>query len=453
VARDLGIKRAGCFHAPLLAVDGAEIPLMLSRVNTTSDQLSHGERLRQLDVLRAVAIVLVLMHHSNELLAPAGVFAGLVRFAENFGWTGVDLFFVLSGFLIGGLLFREIDRTGKFRIGRFLIRRGFKIWPGYFALVAYVEFRLVRHGESVSHVVALYWANLLQIQNYTRNIRSLTWSLAVEEHFYLLLPVALAVMLWRGGREWVRKNFMAAAWVVIGATATFRTIHGIYWPYSMDTHYFPTHIRIDALLFGVVLAHIATFSPGLWTRLLAWKWALMATGIVLISPMLFLDHNENAFVWTGGFSLLYLGYGSLMIAMLAVKPGVGWDGRLLVSPVGRFLSWMGLYSYGIYLWHVDLAARPVAIHLQGLWMRMPLGMGWAAAMVTFMVVAVLAGVVMTMLIEWPFMALRSKLYPARGEAAAVETRREAAAVGGDGGDKKIAQGEITGERKMRRAAV
>src|SRR5690348_5392426 len=92
----------------------------------------------QLDCLRGVAILLVIFTHQVMPYQGAGVLRGVAGLLHRFGWTGVDLFFVLSGFLISGLLFRELQRDGRLRVGRFLIRRGMKIWPAYFVYLAYV---------------------------------------------------------------------------------------------------------------------------------------------------------------------------------------------------------------------------------------------------------------------------------------------------------------------------
>ena len=89
---------------------------------------NSGSRWQCLDVLRAVAVILVILRH-GKIASGSGALPGLSRMLERGGWTGVDLFFVLSGFLISGLLFREFERTGRISHVRFLIRRGFRIYP------------------------------------------------------------------------------------------------------------------------------------------------------------------------------------------------------------------------------------------------------------------------------------------------------------------------------------
>ena len=108
----------------------------------------------------------------------------------------MDLFFVLSGFLVGGLLFNELRGRGKLDVPRFLIRRGFKIWPSYYVYLAAVAVLMAR--RSVPGLAASLLPNLLNVQNYFGTPLQHTWSLAVEEHFYLALPLLL---LWAPRRR------------------------------------------------------------------------------------------------------------------------------------------------------------------------------------------------------------------------------------------------------------
>jgi len=119
----------------------------------------------------------------------------------------VDLFFVLSGFLIGGLLVSELHHHGHIDIGRFLIRRGLKIYPPHFVFIGYLMLmpvaKAILAGNNVWTTFTTewgkYWPNLLFLHNYVgTNPAGHTWTLAVEEHFYLLLPFLLAGLVWLG---------------------------------------------------------------------------------------------------------------------------------------------------------------------------------------------------------------------------------------------------------------
>jgi peptidoglycan/LPS O-acetylase OafA/YrhL len=184
------------------------------------------------------------------------------------GWVGVDLFFVLSGFLISGLLFKEWDRCGTLNLRRFWLRRGFKIWPAYFA--AFGAAMLLRSaqlwhqqgaGAALDHW-RRYWPNVLLVQNYFPESRHwyYTWSVAVEEHFYLALPLvllALAAVARRGRRGAGTSPFphlpLAGLFVLVACLAMRLAVvaRGAEWT---DLH-FATHLRADSLFFGVLLGY------------------------------------------------------------------------------------------------------------------------------------------------------------------------------------------------------
>src|SRR2546430_2645050 len=100
-------------------------------------QRAASGRVLQLDILRGVAVLLVLLAHSTYRGESAGIFRPVVAAVLNFGWTGVDLFFVLSGFLVGGLLFKELRTRSSLHVRRFLVRRGLKIWPAFAVFIVY----------------------------------------------------------------------------------------------------------------------------------------------------------------------------------------------------------------------------------------------------------------------------------------------------------------------------
>ena len=166
-----------------------------------------GGRLVYLDVLRSVAVLLFVGHHTFYPVREGTWGRGFFIVWQRVGWVAADLFFVLSGFLIGGLLMNEHLSRGRIDQGRFYIRQIFKIWPCYFLLLlqfaALPLFRNWRHppagwAESVRRAKSI-WPNLLHLQNYLGTRLTITWSLAVEEHFYVLLPPVLVLLASRGG--------------------------------------------------------------------------------------------------------------------------------------------------------------------------------------------------------------------------------------------------------------
>src|SRR3954453_3035547 len=135
-----------------------------------------------LDVVRGLAIVLALGWHFS---GPTGnvVLDALQWPGKQFGWAGVDLFFVLSGFLMGRLVLGEYRRTGTFDGRRFTIRRVLKLWPVLYLFLA------VQSAAGPESWTTFLWQNALQIQNYAGTSPRHLWSRALEEHFYLVLAV------------------------------------------------------------------------------------------------------------------------------------------------------------------------------------------------------------------------------------------------------------------------
>ncbi|HWF11057.1 MAG TPA: acyltransferase [Bryobacteraceae bacterium] len=338
----------------------------------------------ELDFIRGIAILLVIHFHfssKNVFLFPL---PGLHLF--NFGWAGVDLFFVLSGFLVGGLLCREWDETGRVDAGRFLRRRAFKIWPGYYALIAaYVITRKQPLGT-------FFWANVLNVQNYLGTSIAHTWSLAIEEHFYLIFTFAIA---WCASRHVEPRKLMLGAGAVAIGVLVYRTFLAL----EGHGYFYQTHTRIDALLIGVMLAALLQFHRQRFVELQAKTtlWASILTGAVIV---LLLSREFN----TNGAQVIAADLGSVAFLMLMNKPAQRHSG------IYRVVARIGTYSYGIYLWHnaVSAPVGSLAERIGFPFLAYPLRV----------VTAILLGVIMTKLIEFPFLRLREKLVPAAGKPLA-----------------------------------
>jgi len=358
-----------------------------------SDQLSRSKPQRnlQLDVLRAVAIFMVLVCHSFGLRKPTWDL-----FLWRPGWSGVDLFFVISGFLISGLLFSEYRRTGKIRFARFFIRRAFKIYPAFYAVVfltlKIIPGRLVNfRGQMIS--------DLLFLQAYRAGTWGHFWSLSVEEHFYLILPFALWAMIrFSKGVANPFRRLPVLFLVVAIATLVARLLTAKFVrPFQMQTHLFPTHLRLDSLLFGVLLGYYFHFHrEGLSQFVMHHRRAIICAGCILVSPLFFIGQFDQ-WTYTYGFVCAYLGYGFLMIAFLHVKVGsaAGLAGRFL-----RPVAYIGSFSYSIYLWHypwIELVnAFPVSTGARLCW---------------FYGGSILLGISAGRLIEVPALRLREAFFP------------------------------------------
>jgi len=379
-------------------------------------------RILQLDFLRGIAILLVLGRHQPLYPSEAGSssFRYVPAILSRFGWTGVDLFFVLSGFLVGGLLFKEFKSDNKIDARRFLIRRIFKIWPSYYLYLAFLFVLLaVTHemGDIESLTVKML-PQLAHLQNYLGMVRTHTWSLAIEEHFYLVLPFALLLASRSRSRPFAFVPLIAIT-LMVGCLAwrLYLLLTGV--PYSNDHYLFLTHLRVDSLFFGVLLAYLHHCRPDMLAPMLQHRTALLVAGLLLLSPMLFLDKETHSFVPTFGLTELYVGYACILLAIVHTPLGEGRLGSFLDGGIARTIAWIGCYSYSIYLWHLDLSRAPIRwfAHHSFLSQVTP-EIGWCVTMALFIGLSCLVGAVLGSLVEIPALTLRNRLFPAHADAIA-----------------------------------
>ena len=329
---------------------------------------------------------------------------------RNFGWAGVDVFFVLSGFLVGGLLVKEWQLRKRIDSRRFLIRRGFKIWPQYYVFLGL----MLLTGHRTLHEL---WGNLLNVQNYTGGIPH-TWSLAVEEHAYLLLALCLAL----AARWNVRMRSLCLLLVsVCGAVVLARMIL-IEKGYDVITE---THTRIEGILYGVILAMLYHYAPATFRKVQERRWIWMG---VLAATLLFFRfqtgfQTDSPWVSSLGWDMANL-LGIAML-MLLYRPGRVRERTRLY----RLIAWIGVYSYGIYLWHVSVIAPSMAIAS-----RLPKWMVPVWTGVAPVVVGIGLGAVFTKIVELPALKLRDRMLPRQVDSPvgrpAQEERKEQAAADG-----------------------
>ena len=367
-------------------------------------------RLPQLDVLRGVAILLVLLRHPVFASQDAGPLSGVATLLERFGWTGVDLFFVLSGFLIGGLLFVEIGSTGGLRVRRFLVRRAFKIWPAYILLLLFLLVQGYRHATPHWAGVRPLIPNLIHLQNYLGTPQWPTWSLAVEEHFYLALPVLLILLIRTGRMHRLPWIIGIICLVCLGLRCL-----NLRRPFYFFTHVSPTHLRVDSLCFGVLLAYFYHVKPAVLAFAKRSPGLVFGIGLLLVSPMIWIV-GEHPFVWTIGFTLLYLGYGCVVIA--SVHADHGFLGAVFHNPVAKLLAYVGFFSYSIYLWFNPVAHDFIIMR----WGRFGVhgAIGWMVDLLAYAALATVVGIVAARLVELPALAIRDRFFPSRAAASPVQ---------------------------------
>jgi peptidoglycan/LPS O-acetylase OafA/YrhL len=349
-----------------------------------------------LDMLRAVAVLLVFCYHSE----------GTKLF---FGWIGVDLFFVLSGFLVSGLLFQEYQATHEIQPARFLLRRGLKIYPQFYFFIAATLAVACLQGRAprIQEIVA----ELAFVRNYAPGIWGHTWSLDVEEHFYVLLVLVLLMMARRGGTN----PFRALPGWIAASCAVILVLRVITWklhPQITDaTSVFPSHLRIDSLLAGVFVSYYHTFhraNISAWMRR-AGAWVTPAS-ILLLVPVTFLT-REDPFMVTAGFSLESWGFALLLVSVLyPTKPAPA------PSRAGRAMVRLGQLSYAFYLWQAPILAAGdgLKLYAQAHGVSTPYALILALAFGATLTMAL----VTTSLIETPALRWRDRHLPGRGSSIA-----------------------------------
>jgi peptidoglycan/LPS O-acetylase OafA/YrhL len=342
-----------------------------------ADGLPRRGRLDALDGLRALAVGVVFLHHASMDRFPGGFF-------------GVDLFFVLSGYLITTLLLREHEARGSLWLGGFYLRRLLRLAPALVALVVVtvpVAAALGLGSPLADGAAALTY--LTDVYGATgRGYAGLlphTWSLAVEEQFYLVWPAVLVVGLRRGwplGR--LVAGLLAGSAVVTALAAVAGGAHDPRWLAEL---YRAPVAHVPELFCGVLLAVLVRRPAGMRRLTVLANPAVPVVIVVALGLATLGVHESLLGLYVGGFT----GAGLVMAALVGhtlVAPG-SWVSRLLAR---RPLVWVGARSYGIYLWHYP-ALKVLALHLHQTVVLVPVGavvtvglaeLSWRAVEVPFL---------------------------------------------------------------------
>ena len=263
---------------------------------------STSTRLAGLDTLRALAIALVLMSHYQGFVSHAPTFG----FMGKIGWAGVDLFFVLSGYLIGNQLLAPAARGDHLDLKTFFARRLLRTLPNYYAVLA--VYLLLPDSPIAGKSMAPVWQFLTFTQNFGLNYGETfthSWSLCIEEQFYLVFPLAVLVLV---GSERSPRLLWCALFAAIG---TGMTVRGMAFLDGMDAFaapvYYSSFSRFDELLPGVAIAMLKNFHPAAFARILRHGNALLVAGLAMSAAVLYGITNDvpTAFAAsTFGFSLV-----------------------------------------------------------------------------------------------------------------------------------------------------
>src|SRR5688572_15962219 len=258
-------------------------------------------RIKELDVLRGMAIILVLFRHGSS-----------DNFIQSLGWIGVDLFFVLSGYLITNLILSEYKDTGKLNTKRFIIRRGFKIYPSFYIFI--VATFIVHYFTSGTWIPTNQLLHeVFFLQSYLPGIWPHTWSLAVEEHFYIAMAIWNIIVIKIGVIE--KKGIIFLSFVLLlFITLLIRIVLCAQSPILAHTGFTQTHLRWDGIIIGSMIAYIQRYTnPG---SLLAKKWYLIIpiSLILILSP--FIMDIDPAIVNSVGLLSINLGFGLILLLVL-----------------------------------------------------------------------------------------------------------------------------------------
>ena len=350
-----------------------------------------------LDLLRILAVLLVIGRHLH-LPEDSSEF---VKACVGGGWVGVDLFFVLSGFLVSSLLFREYQKYGSVNIKRFLIRRGFKIYPAFWLFLISSLIMYWCLGIQLNSVQVL--GELTFLQNYLGGIWAHTWSLAVEEHFYIGLALLVTFLIAADPNKPFRR--IPYFFVIIAVTClSFRVVNLIMIPeYSHQVSLMPTHLRIDSLMFGVLLSYLWNFHEFEKRTAQFPSWLLVVLASVLLSPAFVFQLESDRWISVVGFVFFYLGSGLLIIAAVRMKS--------TESKVIQGLAALGAASYSIYLWHVPVATLGYRYFSKATGIE-----SYSVYLLIAVVGACLFGWVLNRIIENPVLCMRDRLFPTHSNA-------------------------------------
>lgn len=283
-----------------------------------------------MDCFRALAIMLVFTAHSILAFGAPAILAPL-----QFGGTGVDLFFVLSGWLIGNQLLIEKRKFGNIEVPRFWIRRWMRTVPAYYAVLTATLLQLYLTKDNFSFP----WSHLFFLQNYTGDLSIfyVSWSLSVEEQFYLLIAPLFVVTLTLS-----HKNQILVLITLLICPSLFRY-------FELYNSLSETHVRLDCCAMGVLLAYIKHYKKVVWDFLQAKIVFLFISSVILYFFFYLARYN--------------LGWGvsdpSKLILAFIFGIWIVWGDQTNFSQKSLFsniIMHISTRSYAMYLLHVDALA-------------------------------------------------------------------------------------------------
>jgi len=367
--------------------------------------------------MRVVAILSVVQYHVTLNLT----FAHDVPLDK--GWAamsmavffGMDLFFVLSGFLIGSILLHSVESSGSAHVRRFYLRRAFRTFPPYYIVLTTLALLMPITSDQRHHL----WFEYVYLTNYRLPlipgdlVMPWGWSLALEEQFYLAVPI-LFLVLYKFRSDRARLTILVAIWsaaLVVRLVLYFRNPQ---WDEAAlyNFLYYRTHTRFDTLVAGIILAYVQRRWRAPITRWLELPAARAA--LVLPSLACLLVLMQPWMLGPAGLGLIHVvSWGTLTTLMyfawtlLLLNGGNGWMSRALSLPVFRRIATLG---YGVYLVHMPLCEYVISHTAKWLvdYHRWPLLVVWLSAVAALLLSSLAVSYLLHLVVEKPSLRLRDR---------------------------------------------
>ncbi len=367
---------------------------------------SKSDEITQLYGVRAIAIILVILHHTYLAFSPENfkavkyssrIIKMIIKVLEN-GRIGVDIFFVLSGFLIGSQLIKELLSSGTINFKKFFIKRTFRIFPAYY--VCLLMFIIFFYRDFTFKTI-IY--NIVYIQNYFYNCYEITWSLAVEEQFYILLPLTIVFFKNLIIKEYSFYRFFL---FLIILPLIFRSISYFNMENLFDSNYISVHIfgrfhtRFDQLLTGVVLGYFYN-SVKRVNKIFYSSFFQIAVFILFYLLIYYSGMNGSYYKICLQFSVIALVLGIFFLTLL-------YNEKSLLTRCFKIfpLVFIAKISYSLYLYHyfaIWIINKDKFQVSENLWLN------YFFYFVAVTIVSIIFSMASWYSIEFPFLKLRDKI--------------------------------------------